>query len=297
MDLLYAIAGLRTPFWDSFFEAFTFLGYQTAVVVVICALYWAIDKDLATRVGLGFFFSGLLVQGLKITFRVPRPWVMDPEFLPVGDSMREATGYSFPSGHTQAATSLWMPLGLVSRKWGLRILFFLIALGVAFSRLYLGVHTPLDVGVALALSGGIALVVHFLWDRLRERRGMISWIMLAFALFVMVYALILWKTGVITEEYADGACKAASVGMGFALGLWLEGRFVNFKVEGPWYIRLLRVPVGLCGVLAIQNLPKLIFGDLLWVTIFRYFLLALWVSFLYPIIFAKCEGYMGKKSQ
>ena len=39
MDLLYAIAGLRTPFWDSFFEAFTFLGYQTAVVVVICALY------------------------------------------------------------------------------------------------------------------------------------------------------------------------------------------------------------------------------------------------------------------
>ncbi|MBR4865733.1 MAG: phosphatase PAP2 family protein [Clostridia bacterium] len=296
MELLYAIAELRTPFWDAFFEAFTFLGYQTAVVVVICALYWALDKDLATRVGLGFFFSGLLVQGLKITFRVPRPWVIDPEFLPVGDSMEEATGYSFPSGHTQAGTSLWLPLGLAAQKWILRVLFVLITLGVAFSRLYLGVHTPLDVGVALLLSGGITLGVHFLWDKLRDRRGLICGIMLAFALLIMVYALVLWKTGVITEEYADGACKAASVGMGFALGLFLEKR-VDFKVEGLWFVRVIRVLAGLCGVLAIQNLPKIIFGDLLWVTIFRYFLLAMWVSYFYPIIFAKCEGYIGKKTK
>ena len=107
MSFLWTLSGIRTPLLDTIFQLITFLAQELVIIAVICALYWCIDKKLAVQIGFNYLCAGLLVQSLKITFRIPRPWVLDPEFKAVESSIPAATGYSFPSGHTQSGTSLF----------------------------------------------------------------------------------------------------------------------------------------------------------------------------------------------
>ena len=87
MEFLNLLAQYRTPLGDAFFQAITLLAQETFVVVVICWLFWCSNKKLAYCLGFTYFSSGLLVQGLKITFRVPRPWLLDPNFQPVASAV------------------------------------------------------------------------------------------------------------------------------------------------------------------------------------------------------------------
>ena len=111
MDFLIFLEQHRCAFLNVFFQSVTYLGQELFVVAVICWLYWCQNKKLAYTLGFSYFVSGLAAQGLKITFRVPRPWVLDPSFHPVSSAVDAATGYSFPSGHTQSGTTLFSTLG------------------------------------------------------------------------------------------------------------------------------------------------------------------------------------------
>ena len=99
----------------------------------------------------------VLNQFLKILCRVPRPWVKDPNFTIVESAREAASGYSFPSGHTQVAVGLYGGVARVTGKTWLRIAMIVLALLVGLSRMYLGVHTPADVLVSV----GIAAVLIF----------------------------------------------------------------------------------------------------------------------------------------
>ena len=78
MDFLYFLAQHRTPAADVIVQGITCLAQETVVMAIICWLFWCANKQLAYSLGFSYFTSGLLVQGLKITFRKPRPWVLDP---------------------------------------------------------------------------------------------------------------------------------------------------------------------------------------------------------------------------
>ena len=98
-------------------------------------------------------FWGLLAnQFLKITCRVPRPWVRDKNFTIVESARQEASGYSFPSGHTQNIAGTFGAIGATSKRRWFSIVCIVIIVLVAFSRMYLGVHTPLDVLTSVAIS-------------------------------------------------------------------------------------------------------------------------------------------------
>ena len=110
--------------------------------------YWAIA--LATGVPGGM----LLNVALKHTFERARPHFEEP--------ILTLTTYSFPSGHTMAATVLYGLLACYfaryARSWGARLLPFVLAalmIGlVAFSRMYLGAHYLTDILAALAEGCG-----------------------------------------------------------------------------------------------------------------------------------------------
>ena len=163
MDFLRLLAEYRNPSATALFQVFTWLGEELFVVAVLCMLYWCVHKGLAYRLCLVYFISGLAVQVLKITFRIDRPWMLDPDFLPVQSAMATATGYSFPSGHTQSATALFGSLLFLAagRQWKCSrqkaAACFLCAAAIAavgLSRMYLGVHTPKDVMVSF---GGLRI--------------------------------------------------------------------------------------------------------------------------------------------
>lgn len=124
-------------------------------IAMMCMVYWVFDRKAGKRILAGFG-SGLLANGfLKLVFCVYRPWIRDARIEPYGDSKVAATGYSFPSGHTTWATSLFGGIGLWARRRK-RLLtacvLFAMMLLTMFSRNYLGVHTPQDVLVGFAAT-------------------------------------------------------------------------------------------------------------------------------------------------
>ena len=235
MDFLNLLAQYRTPLGDAFFQAITLLAQETFVVVVICWLFWCSNKKLAYCLGFTYFSSGLLVQGLKITFRVPRPWLLDPNFQPVASAVPGATGYSFPSGHTQSITALLGTLGFYTKKKPLRFLCFLFVFLVGFSRMYLGCHTPQDVLVSFGVSiVCVFLCYHFLYKKeyFKNRESLVSVFMGIVCVVLLGYTLFLYKSGAIEFHYAQDCIKACGAGGCFFIGILPYGNLYSLYAAG-----------------------------------------------------------------
>ena len=301
MEFLYLLEGIRNPVLDAIVSLVTKLGEETIVLAVMCILFWCANKNLAYKLGLVFFSSGLAVQTLKITFRIDRPWVLDPDFEPVAGSKTTATSYSFPSGHTQSSTSLFGALACHFKKWWVSIVCTVIFLAVGFSRMYLGVHTPKDVFTAMLISLGMAFIIEFLVMRLipDTKKGNIT-VAIGLAVIsvaVMTYSLILMGSGTSTAEYAADCSKAAAAGLGFALGWFIERTYIRFdtKTDKLWK-QIVKLAIGVGGALGIKSGIKALFVAMGFVVdtpafipvdITRYFLMVVWVLILFPLIVKK----------
>ena len=165
MELLYALENIRCPLLDAVMGAVTELGGETVYMAVAIIAFWCVGKGLGYYILSVGFAGTVLNQFLKITCRVPRPWVQDPEFTIVESAREAATGYSFPSGHTQNAFASFGCIGMWSRRRVWRVVCAVIIVLIALSRMYLGVHTPLDVGVAFALG---LVLTGALWPVFRD---------------------------------------------------------------------------------------------------------------------------------
>lgn len=301
MQVLQMLAPMRSPFVEQLFGMITRFGEETVAILVICTLFWCVNKRLGYGIGVSFFLSGLLVQGLKIGFRVERPWVRDPSFQPATSAILHATGYSFPSGHTQAATSIFVSFGLGVRRHALRILLFAIPVLVAISRLVLGVHTPQDVLVSLVLSTIVSLLVMRVMLRPDPRsadcataekgfgkEGLVSVTVACISVGLMVFAAMLHRNGIMDAQYLADSYKIAGSGIGFALGHFLERRFICFtvKTRKPW-MQLLKVVLGIGGLLALQQGFKLVLGPNAEANAIRYCLMILWALAAWPLFFKR----------
>ena len=291
MTFLWMLEGIRTPFLDRFMQFVTYFGQELIIIAVICALYWCADKRFAYLLGFTYFTAGLCVQTLKITFRIPRPWILDPEFKAVESALPAATGYSFPSGHTQGATCLFFPLALrISQVWA-KVLCVLAFLCIGFSRMYLGCHTPKDVMVSMTLSILISCVIWRYRDVLLEDRRylqVIAAVLVCLSLAAAAYSLLLLKDGAIETRYAMDCCKAAGAGLGFAAGWYIERTKIDFDPHtGSIPSKVIRLFAGLAAALLLKESFSLIFGSSILAKMSEYFILVLWVLVIYPYTFSR----------
>ena len=290
MDFLRMLAEFRTPVLDTLFQSITWMAEETFVILVMCWLYWCHDKILAYTLGFTYFLSGLLVQGLKLIFQIPRPWVLDPNFNPVESAIEGAGGFSFPSGHTQSGTALFSTLGFALKKHWMKVLCFVAIFFIGFSRMYLGVHTPQDVVVSWILT----LILSYFVTYHLQKRIIKPENAKYFSIFLFVVCCIL--TAYSTYFYfavpehaamAKSALKACGAGFGFAIGFYLERTKINFKLPTTWKEKILRFVIGAVSVVILlgvfdATLKKFLVGRVL-----SYLLLIVWVMAVYPYIFSK----------
>lgn len=298
MEFLNFLAQHRTPAGDAIFQAITFLAQETFVVVVICWLFWCSQKKLAYCLGFAYFTSGLLVQGLKITFRIPRPWILDPAFQPVASAVPGATGYSFPSGHTQSITALSGTLGLYVQKKYQKFLCALFIILVGFSRMYLGCHTPQDVLVSFGVSIlCVFLCYHFLYKKnsFQGQESKVSVFMAVICLGLLVYTLILYKNTIIEFHYAQDCVKACGAGAAFSIGYYLTEKWIPFHAPDSTKKSLLRFLFGILVTLLLQTGLKPLIGESLPASFIRYFIVVFWIVTVYPFLFYKKEQAQAEK--
>lgn len=290
MDILFQLEKIRVPLLTRIFENFTMLGEHVMVVAIICAIYWCYDKQIAYRIAFGLFVSGMLVQGLKITFRIPRPWIRYTQLTPVSSVIDTATGYSFPSGHTQTATALYGMAALSTKRIVLKIACLCLMVGVAFSRMYLGVHTLQDVTASMIITGVVILIVYQVSKvSFTNRVRKIVAISIAIgSLALLIYSLTLYAQGTLQEAYAIDSCNSAFAGLGLSIGWYLESCYIQFSVKTQGKVlQVLKLIVGIVITIMMKYILEVILGRTIFGEGITNFTLILWIMVLYPMIIKK----------
>ena len=305
MDLLYFFEGLRNPVCDVFFSLITHLGEETVFIVVGILFYWCINKWDGYYLFAVGLMGTVINQFLKLWFRIPRPWVRDPEFTIVESARAEATGYSFPSGHTQSAIGTFGGIARLNKRPWVRVLCIAACVLIPLSRMWLGVHTPADVGVSIAV--GLVLVFG-LYPLLRKAQkskitmrlvmGVLIALAAAFLVFVYVYP---FPADTDPTNYEHGLTNAYKM-LGCLAALWLsyevDEAYTHFDTQAVWWAQILKLVVGLIPLLLIKSVLKTpmhqLIGDVYIADGLRYFLLTAFAGCVWPLTF-KFWSKLGKK--
>ncbi len=307
MDILYALEKIRTPFWNGVMSAVTQLGGEVIFIVAAVVVFWCVSKWEGYYLMTIAFCGTVLNQFLKLICRVPRPWVRDPNFTIVESARAEATGYSFPSGHTQNAIGLFGGMARWGGRRWVRLGLTALALVIAFSRMYLGVHTPADVGVSLVLAAALVLGLYPLMRRAQEKPRYMGYVLAAmlvvsgaFVVFVEAYG---FSADTDAENLASGignAWKMLGAVAGMTLAWLLDRRYIHFETQAVWWVQVIKVVVGMALLLAIKSglkAPLLaLLGHEGLAGGVRYFLLVLVAGAVWPLAFRPMSKWgKGKK--
>lgn len=182
------------------------------------------------------FFGIVANQFLKLVFRVSRPWIRDPEFTIVEGARAGATGYSFPSGHTQNAAAVLGCPARMARKKGLKITLWVLYALVGISRMYLGVHTPYDVGVGVVM--GLVLVFglypffsekNYKPQRMYVLLGVMLALSIAFTTYTRLYP---FPADIEVDNLSHGIKNGYTLTgavAGMLAAFWLDEHYVHFQ--------------------------------------------------------------------
>lgn len=305
MELLYTLENIRTPLLDTVMGLVTNLGGEAVFIAAAIIVFWCLSKSCGYYMMTVGFAGTIINQFLKLWFRIPRPWVKDPGFTIVESARAEATGYSFPSGHTQNAFAVFGAPARYFKSTALRIVLVLLIALTAFSRMYVGVHTPLDVGVSLIVGTVLVFVIYpFFRDMDRSPKkvyiifGIFIVMAVAFVVFVELYD---FPADIDTDNYASGLKNAYMIlfcAVGLLLTFYVDTKYVRFPTQAVWWAQIIKVVAGLGILLALKAVLKApllaLFGGHSVAHGVRYFIVILFAGILWPMTF-KYFARLGKQ--
>lgn len=303
LNFLHTLRNASNQFLDFLFECITFLGEQYVYIIIVILVYFAIDKKKAENIVYAIFTSALLNGILKLFVHRTRPFSPELE-NPVTPAREEtATGYSFPSGHTQNSAVTYTSVTLQFKKRWMYIAAPILIIAIGFSRLWLGVHYPTDVLVGLILGVGVAFFAWWITNKFtsnfKSKMILFGSTALIFLPFV-VYFYINYKIGFanVTEDTIYTYYKLNRdiiISYGLLLGALaafvVEYKFVNFQNTNNLKLRILRPLVALVFALGTYFGLNLIFKAInpycVELDFLRYFLVPFVGIGLYPLITKK----------
>ena len=167
MDIIYALQAFANPALDAFMLAVTQLGSERAYIIFVVVTYLSLSPKAGQKLGAGLVISFYINFLLKGSFDTPRPFMLDDSVARSDAAIATAVGPGFPSGHAQSSATFWgLAAAVVKRRWFTLIAVILIAL-VSLSRVYLGVHLPVDILGGLVI-GVLIMLMMLLWARSTE---------------------------------------------------------------------------------------------------------------------------------
>ena len=272
----------------------------TYLIMIPVFVYWVVSK----RKGLYTLVSYYLCCGfnaiVKLTVCAYRPWIRDARVHPAGDAITTATGYSFPSGHTVTAGPIYGGLAVVSWSWKkfVSVILGIFLLLTAFSRNYLGVHTPQDVFVGICESVFWLIIVAKIFTYLDEHPEkenllllicfIVGWLGIAYITFKpypMDYVdgkLLVDPQKMMNDGYGDICLLIA-----FPVARYIEKRWIGFQAPGLKGAGLAAGIVGLIPLFLMIKFMRPALDDVLgthWGHFANTFIIVLYCIALWPLV-------------
>ena len=158
-------ANLKCAFLDFIMPLITVLGDAGIFWIAAAVVLLLIPKQRKAGLSMGI----ALLIGLVVCNMILKPWVgrirpYDYQLEHFGKTIELLVAtphdYSFPSGHTIASFEAAVALTVHNRKLGIPAM--ILAVLIAFSRMYLYVHYPTDVLASVVLGTAIAFLGCFI---------------------------------------------------------------------------------------------------------------------------------------
>ena len=298
MSFLYFLEGIRHPVLDWIVAAITHLGEEIIFMAIALVVFWCIDKFEGYYILSVGFIGTVFNQFLKIVFRIPRPWILDEKFSIVESARAEATGYSFPSGHTQSSVGTFGAIARWNKNTIIRIVCISLCILVPFSRMYLGVHTPKDVIVSLIIAVALIFIVHPIIVNAKNNMK-IMWmflcvmalITLAGTIFVFTYNFPNDVDAVNLLSARENFSKLFGCILGMLLVYFVDSNYIKFDTKATSLGQVLKLVLGLIIVVALKEglkpVLKLVMGESLISNTIRYFILVTFAGAIWPLTFKK----------
>jgi len=268
-------------------------------------VFWGVDKRWG-YIFLTNHWVGELVNGIiKLTVCAYRPWIRSDLIEPAGDSKTAATGYSFPSGHTRTATTIYGTIFVWQkdkRKW-LAVLCAVLIVLTGFSRNYLGVHTPQDVIVGFLESVLTIWIVTAVYKKIEGNSKLIDILTFVGVILVVVslvyiqlkpYPMDYDAAGnllVNPQKMMNDCFKACGALLGFLIGSYADRHYIHYEI--PFESK--NLPLLVCVGAAITFAWKELFGPATvvaafgghWGNFIARFIMLIFAMCVWPVVIKK----------
>lgn len=278
------LESIRTDFFNNLFEFITILGEETIYIFLICIIYFMFDKKMAQKL----FFIAATSIGLnciiKNFVKLERPFAKGKISCVRPET---ATGYSFPSGHTQIASTCTSAIAFIFKKKWTYILAVCASVLVGFSRLYLGAHFPIDVIFGILLGVFTAFFLNKLHDNTKNTYKLYVMTAVISTIFAVIF---MFNPNPLYLDFY----KFYGLFLGFLFAVKFEEKFVNFEYNTKTFKKVLRVIIGVALAYTLKESVKLLLvTESVLLSYFynslRYFILVAVVFGLLPAIFKKLK--------
>lgn len=283
-------------------------GEQLLLVVIMGFLYWGLNKKFGKYVGLNVLMVNVWNPMIKNIVLRLRPYMVSDSIKPLrlvdenADAMDVAAqGYSFPSGHSSNAVTVYGSLAVHEKKRKiLWILAVVLPLLVGFSRVFVGVHYPTDVLCGWLLGIIVITVVPLLRQKIKNR-----WLFYGVLLLTSIPGFFYCKTNDFFSSFG--------MLLGFILAEPFEEKFVKFENTSNIFRCILRTIGGGLLYFGLEIVLKLALNAVLGLPflakvaethdivpqlfrVLRYAIVIFVVIGVYPMVF-KLTGKLWKKKE
>ncbi len=144
---------------------------EVSLIVFVAVLAFFHERKTSLSVALGLLVCGISIylfkQVLFSDFERPSVWIKAHQIkMHLLQSIDLHSNGSFPSGHTLGAFAALGMSGFMSKNAWIQILFFILACGIAYSRVYVCQHYLRDVYVGALYGYGVCLLLFVIFNRL-----------------------------------------------------------------------------------------------------------------------------------
>ncbi len=281
MEVIGFLQSFSSDFLNSLMLFITSFGSLYFSVFVVCIIYWCYNKEVGYKMALIVSCSSVLNNIFKGLVQSDRP-IGSEGIFSLGEF--SATGYSFPSGHAQNITTTGVTLCIFTRNKLIFVVTLVLIILVSISRVYLGLHWPIDVLGGIVLSLIVSIVLNEVLAKLTYFK--IKVLVLALILF-FCFGLIFIKMDAMGQDYF----KSMGLLVGVYLGHLFEDRYVYFISSASNFDNVMKIIIGVLTTLLIDFLFTYFFKSFYLLQIVKHVVIGFWIIGGVPLIFKLSNLY------